>query len=303
MTYVHSPEELDRDTEYVYFLYLLQCIISARSDAETNQLKIYLVNLDRSPDRLTRMSRLLQTARLTYHRIPAIDGHTLSAEEIEKYNGNVANAPLSGSQIGCYLSHRAAWQQVTEDEAAYAAIIEDDIHFSDAMPEFLGATNWIPTDADIIKFETVKRKTTLNRRWIKVKNGYSLAQLVGLHCGTGGYIVSLKAAKHLLDNSGEPTMPIDQLIFNPKSDVRQALRIYQMVPALCMQDSVQLARSDGNFLDSGIQRGNKPTRSIMFKIRRESHRLGHQISTAISGSRLNIVSNKVNMHVPFGGNR
>ena len=65
---------------------------------------------------------------LPFERIDAVDGAQLST--LQKYlhyspqlNKQQYHYPLSNGQIGCYLSHRKAWQKIVDEKLKYAIVL------------------------------------------------------------------------------------------------------------------------------------------------------------------------------------
>jgi glycosyl transferase family 25 len=116
----------------------------------------YLINLDRSADRLVFVTRRLQALGISYRRIVAVDGRTLSPAEQAAF---IALRPRDGrswgaGQIGCFMSHSDAWRNIAEGTVPFGLVLEDDIHLSDAAPTLLADPSWIPADADIVRLES-----------------------------------------------------------------------------------------------------------------------------------------------------
>jgi glycosyl transferase family 25 len=266
-------------------------------------MKIFVINLARNPERLERMQRLLDAKGLAFERLDAVDGKTLSEEEIARWSQRKPDGSLclSPSEVGCMLSHRHAWEQIAAMETGHAVILEDDIHFSADAATFLKSGDWVPADAEIVKIETVRKwKTAVSKTSIPLGDGHSLAKLLGQHFGTGGYIVTASGARRLLEEIGAVHMAIDQIMFDPASDLFNRLSIYQIMPALCIQDQF-LDISDATMTGEVTRawRAKPKKKSLPQKAAREARRLLGQINRAISGSRLNPFSGQVNVRVDF----
>ena len=93
--------------------------------------KIFVINLDERADKFKNVETLLIAQGLTCERIPAIRGSNLSEEQISNTYDASANKKhymktMSAGEIGCYLSHRKAWQKIVDEKLDYAIILEDD---------------------------------------------------------------------------------------------------------------------------------------------------------------------------------
>lgn len=266
-------------------------------------MKIFVINLARNPERLERMQRLLDAKGLAFERLDAVDGKTLSEDEIARWSQKKPDGSLclSPSEVGCMLSHRHAWERIAAMETGHAVILEDDIHFSAEASTFLKSDDWVPADAEIVKIETVKKwKTVVSKKSIRLEQGYSLAKLLGQHFGMAGYVLSPRSANRLLNEMGSVHMAIDQILFDPASSLFSRMSIYQIMPALCIQD--QFIGETAEALSSDITRAweiRRKRKTLSQKVVREARRFWGQLNRAISGSRLNPFSRKVNVRVDF----
>ncbi len=88
---------------------------------------IYVVNLDRSKDRLNKIHKNLTDLRLKYKRFTAVDGKKLTDEEIKKHTTRkcMEHACTPG-EIGTALSHSNLWKLIKNSNSNYALILEDD---------------------------------------------------------------------------------------------------------------------------------------------------------------------------------
>ncbi|MGH8504868.1 MAG: glycosyltransferase family 25 protein [Stenotrophobium sp.] len=102
----------------------------------------YLINLDRSHDRLQRVDARLAELQLTYERIAAVDGRKLSQDEylqLTSRNRRCYKKILVPGEVGCYLSHVAALRRFMEGNAQFVLILEDDALLPDRLDEVIQA--------------------------------------------------------------------------------------------------------------------------------------------------------------------
>jgi len=93
--------------------------------------RCYLINLDRSPERLEIMHARLTELGIEYQRIPGVDGRALDEAEFRQYTReNRYYKPLNRGEVGCYLSHNKALQYFLDSGTPYALILEDDGEFA-----------------------------------------------------------------------------------------------------------------------------------------------------------------------------
>jgi GR25 family glycosyltransferase involved in LPS biosynthesis len=98
---------------------------------------VFLINLDRRPDRLEKVLPILDRAEFdTVMRFSAIEGKAI------KYQG-----PLNAGQVGCTLSHLAIIRHAKEHKMESIFIIEDDVELADNFNEIVSnALEELPKD-------------------------------------------------------------------------------------------------------------------------------------------------------------
>lgn len=211
-------------------------------------MKLYLINLDRRPDRLAAMAEEGRKAGLSFTRIAAVDGQAPDAQA-PMQRWFAASGPLGPLPTGdrcCTLSHRLTWEALVESGEPYAAVLEDDVRLMPAAAMLLADAAWIPPDADLIKLEHFgpQSQKVLVRDERPLTGGLSLARLASRHTGAAAYILSRRAAQTLLAIE-RFNLPVDHLLFNPNnSPVFAALKPWQVLPAVARQQAFVGAKSD-----------------------------------------------------------
>ena len=93
-------------------------------------LKFFVINLDRSPERLEMLQAHFERFGLDLTRIPAIDGKTLTLEQRQKTGRQSFSVDggdaLSDTNAAISLSHLKALQAFLDGGSAYAVVLEDD---------------------------------------------------------------------------------------------------------------------------------------------------------------------------------
>ena len=92
-----------------------------------------ILSLDRAIERRPQVDRTIATCPLSCSVISAVDGNLLSDFEIgqvykRKLHSPTYIAELRKAEIGCFLSHRKAWQKIATGSADAVLVLEDDIH-------------------------------------------------------------------------------------------------------------------------------------------------------------------------------
>ena len=89
-------------------------------------MKLFVINLDRAPERLADTAKLFADAGLAFERVPAVDARAMSDAERRRTAPPVrfylANARrVRPGEIACTLSHRKAWDAAFAQQVPTAA--------------------------------------------------------------------------------------------------------------------------------------------------------------------------------------
>lgn len=206
---------------------------------------------------MKRFEGIARNLGLIVVRIPAVDGSKFSPAELEKYaNPAPRFGQLGPGEIGCFLSHRKVWEAILQNGDEWAAVFEDDVYLSRDTTRLLLDDSWIPPGVDIVKLETTRIPVSLGSiegevRFTEVPR--KLYPLLSPHGGAGGYLISRKAARDLLNDPETVKDPVDEYMFNPVSPVFAKMRILQMTPAICIQHVILTDDRSDKSLNSTIQ--------------------------------------------------
>ncbi|ARD87203.1 glycosyl transferase [Rickettsia amblyommatis] len=213
---------------------------------EEKDIKIFIVNLDRSTDRYNNISKQCDNNNLFYERFSTVDGYNLSitdaggkrftgldvknnpallsldngytvlcpSENINYYSDSkILNHTLTAGELGCYCSHREIWLKMVKDNIPYALIIEDDAILNDDFRnKLLTMLKHLPTDRDLIYLSLSHSK---NKIFYNIYNNPYLKKIGhgGYFNTTTGYLIHLKAAQKFLEYSKNFTLEIDNVMY------------------------------------------------------------------------------------------
>jgi len=200
-------------------------------------IQTYLINLDRDEDRLRWMQKNLASHRIEYERIPGVDGSKLS-EEDEAYHATPTRAHLSRGEIGCILSHLKTWRKFLESDATFALVLEDDVHI---QPDFSTFMEHIPSLLEVdamcvYRLEAFNSQMTLTRKPKITLGRRSCYELLTNCGGSAAYILTRKSAERLLELKDALCQSLDTELFDPNRRQIENLKVYQWLPAPCIQD-------------------------------------------------------------------
>ena len=129
------------------------------------QFKTYLINLDRSPERLEYSAQEFKKHGIEYERVQAIDGQDLDINDYPQATANSAyyHTPLSANEVACYLSHIKCLELFLASDAEHALITEDDFRFlrdpTCCLNILAKVQNW-----DIVKLYSFKKRKLQKHR-------------------------------------------------------------------------------------------------------------------------------------------
>lgn len=203
-------------------------------------IKSYLINLDKDSERLGSFKRQFERLNIEFERIPAVDGRQVSEAVYTEFQRarprNHKKGWLRG-QMGCFLSHYAAWQIIANGDEPFGAVFEDDIYISDGLGIVLSSGAWIPEGVDIVRLEPSTNRIRLGQRKVLAREGRDYFQVLSTSWCAGAYLLSRSAARRLIEIRPEQHQPADIMLFSfEDSAVAPDLTILQCQPALCIQD-------------------------------------------------------------------
>ncbi|EEZ33924.1 glycosyl transferase family protein [Brucella sp. NF 2653] len=241
-------------------------------------MKCYLINLDRAPERLARMTAILESFDIPFERVPATDAkqHTFNERAVSSKTPSGQPA-LVGGDIACGFSHVECLTRIVEGSDQYAAILEDDLHLASDIKSYLNSAEWIPEGSDIIKLETFDEPTLLGPSIKKMPVGRIIAPLLKGHFGAVLYIISRDAARRILQEFDPEVEYIDVYLFET---ILERYRVYQVSPAPAIQDNIGGFKS-ATFLTSGIAPDRRDQHVVKYrgwaKTKRETKRVFSRI--------------------------
>lgn len=189
-------------------------------------LPVYVINLDRRPDRWAAMRGRLDGLGMAAARIAAIDKTDLA--------GDPALQTMGAGHVACARSHYKAMQALVDSGAPAALILEDDVEIGEEAPALLASLDWWPGGHGLVKLESTiapDRRIWLGPAVGAAPGGRALRPIMHNHLGAYGYLIDHDAALEVLDIAPATPMPIDHLLFNlGNSHLAHSLAPLQMTP-------------------------------------------------------------------------
>ena len=197
------------------------------------KLVTFLINLDRSRDRLAYSKLEFERYGVDYTRIEAVDGRQIDIADFPQAtrNGWAYHTPLTVNEVACYMSHLNALKSFLASDATHAMILEDDFAFvEDPMPcisSMMEIDDW-----DIVKLYNWKKrrlKKYFASFMTSAQKSYSLYFNASTAICNTGQLFSRSGAEKFLAKKNHFYRPVDVEL---KHYWEQKLRIKSLSPPI-----------------------------------------------------------------------
>lgn len=192
----------------------------------------YVINLDRSPERWQFMQALCADRGLDPVRVPAVDGATLTEEELECVSPAVDGARrLAAPEIACFESHRKVWRLIAESESRHGCVLEDDVYLAKGFVQICERVLEERSEVDLVKLNSYDKPIYLADVPDLRVGPLALYRLMQRTIDASAYLMSRECARFALEAFPTYQDAVDILLFDPAL----ALTTYQAVPGVAVQ--------------------------------------------------------------------
>lgn len=175
---------------------------------------VFVINMAENTRRLARCAAELDAAGIDWIRLEAVDGRALSVTDLAgvydaETNRRRAKHPLVPPEIGCYLSHIAAWERIAAGDAPGGIVLEDDFRITGDLKTAIerlaaNADGW-----DLTKLFSFK-PVTLQGTPRELGQGFLLGTPTRVPSTTLGYAITKAGAQKLADQARPFFRPVDE---------------------------------------------------------------------------------------------
>lgn len=176
-------------------------------------MQTWVINLDRAPERLARISSQLQELGLAFTRIPAVDARALTEAQRRQLDEPAfcrkhGMTPVMG-ELGCYLSHVRACELFLASKAAFALVLEDDVLLHSSLQPVLAGLMQHPGRWDMVKLSAVHSGTPVP--YLEVAPGHQLAVMLSRCTAASAYLLNRHAAQAYVRGLLPMQLPFDHV--------------------------------------------------------------------------------------------
>ncbi|KAH9598023.1 Glycosyl transferase [Trypanosoma melophagium] len=188
---------------------------------------VYVINLDRRPDRWKFISKQLQRAGFSeedYKRFSAVEGNTIDARKAHacgilsllgflrlqaKESQHIWGMDLNNGAVGCALSHVMLWAVIAARRLRCVLIVEDDslfpVNFHQLYKERMRR---VPHDWELVYVSGLD--TAGQTPLLRIAEGVS--RVPQMHRTTNCYVITHQGARRLLDLCLPMTYQLDTMM-------------------------------------------------------------------------------------------
>lgn len=245
------------------------------------ELGVWVLNLDRAPERLQRLGPKLDALGLPWERFSAVEGKALSAAEQAQHCDREGFGRWHGmtptlGELGCYLSHVRVLDAFLASSKRFGLILEDDVQPRPELPQVLQALMAVPQRWDLVKLSAIHSGTPLTVH--RLTPDYTLAVMLSRCTGSSAYVLNREAARRYRAGLLPMQLPHDHAFNRGWVFGVEVLRV---VPEVCVHDD-QVESTIGN---PGASRKFHWTRrwsTYGFRLRTELRRLVHGLAQGLT---------------------
>jgi glycosyl transferase family 25 len=178
--------------------------------------RIFVINLIGDTGRRDIMRERLDNAGVNYEFFEAVNGRAFDMTTTPFYDRAKRRAAFGRDMIpaemGCLLSHRGIFEKMDRENIPAAVVLEDDVIFEPEFAQVLNALMTTKMKWDVIRFVgSAKIYKRGCRKIAPLFEKYWMARLPTAPGGAHGYLLTLKAARVMLEHMQMNWMPIDTL--------------------------------------------------------------------------------------------
>ena len=187
------------------------------------RIQAYIISLKGSSNRKSHAISEIGKTHITWEFIDAIDGKQLkiTPHYDPKKGGRLVGFELSRGEIGCFLSHRLAWQRCV-DTQINTLILEDEF----VMLPFVEQAIEVGLDhEELWEILRLQAMSEVQCKKIATYRGFDFFHNLADPLGTTAYVVKPSSAQALLKMSESFIEPVDHFVENFRKHHKQVTAI------------------------------------------------------------------------------
>lgn len=178
-------------------------------------MKSYVIHLERAQERRAQVERIIEAVPTSAEVLPACDGAMLSAAERTAFYPDVALLKprypftLSAGELGCFQSHRTAWQKIIDEDQERALIVEDDVEL---LADFEASFDFAASQPNRFGYIQFQTRPVTGEVTASGANGRRILRPSVVPLRTSAQLVTRAAARQLLEQTTQIDRPVDTFL-------------------------------------------------------------------------------------------
>jgi glycosyl transferase family 25 len=177
--------------------------------------KAFILHLERAHSREATVQSLRASMAIESEVVPAVDGAHLTPQEVDQASARrrfrpTYPFPLTRTEVGVFLSHRAAWRRILDEALDFAFIFEDDAQIDPSA--FAALLEFVTLERSAWDYVLLPAQPIRNGTPVASRGGLTLLRPDAPPLRAIAQIVSLAAAKRLLERTLPFDRPVDTML-------------------------------------------------------------------------------------------
>jgi glycosyl transferase, family 25 len=175
----------------------------------------FILHLERAAARRANVEALREALPIESEVVDAVEGARLSRQEIDSATARRRFRPsypfaLTATELGAFLSHRAAWRRIVEENLDFSFVFEDDARIDPAA--FIAFACFSAADREIWHYVLLPARALSRCEVVARRGELALLRPYAPPLRAIGQIVSRAAAERLLARTLPFDRPVDTFL-------------------------------------------------------------------------------------------
>jgi GR25 family glycosyltransferase involved in LPS biosynthesis len=180
-----------------------------------SQPKAFILHLERASLRAATVQALCAALPIESEVLAAVDGARLAPQEVDEAYAPRRFQPrypfaLTRTEVGVFLSHRAAWRRIVDEALDFAFIFEDDAEID--PPAFAALVEFVTLERSVWDYVLLPATPIRSGTPVARREGFTLLRPDAPPLRAIAQIVSVDAARRLLDRTLPFDRPVDTML-------------------------------------------------------------------------------------------
>ena len=177
--------------------------------------KAFILHLERASSRAATVQSLRASLSIESEVLAGVDGARLTPREVEQAYARrrfrpTYPFPLTRTEVGVFLSHRAAWRRILDDALDFAFIFEDDAEIDPS--QFAALVEFVTLERQAWDYVLLPATPIRSGTPVASRGGLTLLRPDAPPLRAIAQIVTFTAAKRLLDRTLPFDRPVDTML-------------------------------------------------------------------------------------------